>query len=206
MDTLYEYYDTGDAAAGDIYDVAWQFQSFTPTISHKITSVAMLVYKFVGTSPGTMTVGIRTTSGGVPTGNDLCSGTTNADTLTTDSAGEWREIVFSSSATLIAGTKYAIVARTGSNAANSVRWRFDITGNYSGGAMGYSIDSGNTWIATPPLTGYDFMFREYGILTTGSEINIGDVFKNVESMQINIGGWKDVVSVFINVGGWKTVF
>jgi len=43
---------------------------------------------------------------------------------------------------------------------------------------------------------------------TNTEINIGDVWKTVDSMQINIGDtWKDVESVQINIGDvWKDVY
>jgi len=43
---------------------------------------------------------------------------------------------------------------------------------------------------------------------TNQKINIGDSWKDIESMKINIGdSWKDVESIKINVGDtWKTVF
>jgi len=43
---------------------------------------------------------------------------------------------------------------------------------------------------------------------TNTQINIGDTWKDVDSMKINIGDvWKDVVEVKQNIGDvWKTVF
>ena len=43
---------------------------------------------------------------------------------------------------------------------------------------------------------------------TNTQINIGDTFKDVDSMKINIADtWKAVESVKINIGdSWKTVF
>lgn len=44
--------------------------------------------------------------------------------------------------------------------------------------------------------------------STNTEINIGDVFKDVDEMKINIGDvWKPVAEVWINIGDvWKQVF
>lgn len=38
--------------------------------------------------------------------------------------------------------------------------------------------------------------------------NLSDVFRDADTIQINIGGtWKEVIGVQINIGGvWKTVF
>lgn len=75
-------------------------------------------------SPGTVTVSIRATSGGLPTGPDLCAGTTNGNTLTTNTNGEWRRIQFTTTPTLSNGVVYAIVVRVGSaSPINSIRWR-----------------------------------------------------------------------------------
>ncbi|GAH21280.1 unnamed protein product, partial [marine sediment metagenome] len=79
------------------------------SVSHKITKVKLKLYR-VG-SPGTATVSIRATSGLHPTGSDLCSGTTNGDTLPEGSPYEWREITLGDGANLASGTKYAIVIR-----------------------------------------------------------------------------------------------
>ena len=43
---------------------------------------------------------------------------------------------------------------------------------------------------------------------TNMKINIGDTFKDVDSLKINISGvWKDVIAVKQNIGDvWKNVF
>jgi len=77
---LYEYYNTGDDSSTNVYNITWYAQTFTPSVAHTITSVKLLLYR-TG-SPGTVTVSIRATDGsGHPIGSDLCSGTTNGDTL-----------------------------------------------------------------------------------------------------------------------------
>ena len=68
-------------------------QTFTPSANWTITSVGLYLYKFG--NPGTLTLNIYATSGGLPTGGILAFGTTNADTLPTASPGELREITLS---------------------------------------------------------------------------------------------------------------
>ena len=60
---------------------------------------------------------------------------------------------------------------------------------------GWDIGASQTAPAAPP-TG------------TNMEINISDVWKDVDKIEINIGDvWKNVTKVQINVGdAWKTVF
>ncbi|GAH99205.1 unnamed protein product, partial [marine sediment metagenome] len=57
--------------------------------------------------------------------------------------------------------------------------------------------------------GSDTIFQyNMPVVGTNMQINIGDVWKDIESMQINIGDvWKDVVEVQQNIGdAWKVVF
>lgn len=158
--TLYEYYNTGDNTASTAYSNYWTGQTFTPAIAHKNTSVKLKLYK-VG-SPGTITASIRATDGeGHPTGEDLCSGTTDGNTLTEDTSGEWREITLGDGYNLNADTKYAIVVRAlDGTSSHFLRWRLDSTDpTYAGGASEYSDNSGVDWSTT--LT-YDKMFEEWG--------------------------------------------
>lgn len=160
MSTRYEYYITGDASIGNLYGARWAAQTFTPTVAHKITSVKLLLYR--NNNPGTVTVSIRATSAGLPTGGDLASGTTDGNTLPTASPYEWREITLGSGCAVNAGTKYAIVVRaTAGDASNNLYWRANSnTGAYSGGQMEFSIDSGGSW-PYPTPTG-DYMFEDWG--------------------------------------------
>lgn len=160
MSTLYEYYNTGDDASSGVYGATWKAQTFTPSIAHKITSVKLKFYR-TG-SPGTLTVGIRATDGsGHPTGEDLCSGTIDGNSLTTDTAGAWYEITLGAGYNLAASTKYAIVARAPSGDINNrARWLYDSTSStYTGGNIESSTNSGSSWTSS---TGYDFMFEDWG--------------------------------------------
>jgi len=163
---MYEYYNTGDDNHCWLYGTTWVAQTFTPSVAHTITSVKLKLFR-VG-SPGTITVSIRATSGGQPTGSDLCSGITTGDTLTTSALGEWREITLGSGYGLSAGTTYAIVVRaTSGNSSNYVWWRVDSSSpTYGGGMYLLSSNSGSSWISG---ASYDLMFEEWGNATVGWE-------------------------------------
>lgn len=161
MATLYEYYNTGDIGSADIYGAVWRGQTFTPSTAHKITSVKLLLFR--SGSPGTVTVSIRATDvNGHPTGADLCSGTTDGNTLPTASPYEWREITLGAGYDLVASTQYAIVVRaTSGDASNILWWRVDSPSpTYAGGCSETSTDSGVTWESYTP---WDFMFEDWGV-------------------------------------------
>lgn len=157
MATLYEYYIVGDSTQGGIAGVNWEGQTFTPSEAHTITSVKLKLFR--DGLPGTITVSIRATSGGLPTGADLASGTTDGDTLT--GAAEWREITLGAGTELLASTKYAIVVRALSGVpwTDYVQWRTDATGTYTGGNRINSVTSGVSWTT---IAAYDYMFEEWG--------------------------------------------
>lgn len=159
--TLFECYNTGDDNHLSFYDELWEAQTFTPSTAHKITSVKLLLCR--GGEPGEITVSIRATDAetGHPTDGDLCSGTTDGNTLPTNSPYEWREITLGDGYDLVADTKYAIVIRAlAGNGLNLVRWRFDSTeATYTEGNLEHSDDSGVGWAS---YTEWDFLFEEYG--------------------------------------------
>ena len=156
----YEYYNEGDTSAGQYYGVNWTGQTFKPDSTFTILYVKLKLAR-VG-SPGTITVSIRATSAGLPTGADLISGTTDGDTLTTNAAGEWRTITLFPGTTLTADTTYAIVVRAldGDISTNYMWWRADNTSpTYTNGSVVSSSNAGDTWGST---TGTDFMFETWG--------------------------------------------
>lgn len=160
MPNLYEYYNTGDNNYNPNYgNINWSAQTFTPATAHKITSVKLKLYRLG--SPGTVTVGIRATSGGHPTGGDLCVGTIDGNTLTTNTAGAWYEITLGAGYDLSASTKYAIVIRAlGGDAENWVAWRMHYgSPTYSGGNGEFSSNGGSSWTSYASI---DFMFEDWG--------------------------------------------
>lgn len=159
MSIRYEYYIENDDTQGAIWGAQWQAQTFTPSIAHTITSVKLLLFRLG--SPGTITVSIRNTdTNGLPTGGDLCSGTTDGDTLPTAATPEWREITFGGGYLLNANIKYAIVSRAvDGNETNQERWRQDNSDPiYAGGKVTVSTDSGENWSSADR----DFMFEDWG--------------------------------------------
>lgn len=154
MATLKDYYNTDDNGEQIMYGVLWEAQTFTASANYNIGSVKLKLWRF--TTPGTITISIRATDGsGQPTGTDLVSGTTNGNTLTSSSPGEWREITFSVPYSLTSGDKYAIVVRATSSA---IYWRNSMVAGYANGNREESGDSGLSWTAR---TIQDFMFETY---------------------------------------------
>ncbi len=79
-------------------------------------------------------------------------------------------------------------------------------GSQGGGASNGIVMGGNSASNTGTLTTEELAGSAPA--GTNMSINIGDTFKDVDSLKINVGDdWKDVVSVSQNVGdSWKTVF
>ena len=176
--TKYEWYD----ASGDTTGFGGPLgQSFTvgttgTNENFSITSVKVKIYK-VG-SPGDVYVNLYAVDGnGYPTGSSLSSGVTDGDTLTTNTAGEEREITMSSYE-LQASTKYALVFETeffdGSNMCRMILNSADAS--YTGGA--YLYMDGEDWAEAA----YDVWFEVYGeevksaILTETLSLSDGDNF------------------------------
>ena len=96
-------------------------------------------------SPGTVTVSIRATNSGSPTGEDLTSGTLNGNTLTENSAGEEVEVAVTSYL-LAAETQYAIIVRApDGDPSNILQWLANVADSYAYGKALYSNDSGSSW-------------------------------------------------------------
>jgi len=158
----FEYYNTGQDSQNAFYGINWLAQTFTPSIAHKIISVKLKLRRAASGYPGTITVGIRNTDeSGQPTGDDLCAGTTDGDTLTTDQGGEWREITIDNEYNLIIGVKYAIVIRApDGSGVHSADWKADASSpTYSGGCIEKSYNSGSSWSTD---SSRDFMFEDWG--------------------------------------------
>jgi hypothetical protein len=156
MATLKENFQTGDDNEGSINGTTWKGQTFTPASNYTIGSVELYLAKVAGaTHPGTITVGIRTTSGGLPTTTVLCSGTTNGNTLPDTPGKEWRSISFGAGAALTAGTVYCIVITGTGSGVDAALWRYATAGGYAGGHADYYNGSWNDY--SPK----DFLFRNY---------------------------------------------
>lgn len=156
---LQDYYNTSANSETHFYGTEWVGQTFLTNQAYNISSVKVKLFR-VGT-PGTVTVGIRATDGdGKPTGADLVSGTLDGNSLTTDSAGEWKEVSFGSPYSLSAATVYAIVVRAPSGSGpNRGDWKKQTGNAYANGDYAYSSDSGSSWIVNDTA---DHNFETYG--------------------------------------------
>ena len=156
---LKDYYNINDNSGNNAYGVSrFAGQTFTASSSYDITSVKLKLHR--SGLPGTLTVEIQTTSGGLPTNTAVASGTTDGDTLPTATSGEWREITFAAPYSLVSSVKYAIVLKALSGTiVKSVYWRHHSTSPaYSGGAYVITTNGGSSWSED---TGIDRMFETY---------------------------------------------
>ena len=152
-------YLLGDDTFLHIFGASWHAQTFTPTLSHQITTVRLLLGK--EGSPGIMTVSIRATTGGKPTGADLATGTRDLDALPllewSATNGIFIDFDMGAGAALTTGVVYAIVVRTaGADTDNDGQWHADLGGGYAAGTHNSSADSGVAWT----ITAADALFKE----------------------------------------------
>ncbi|MFC2032747.1 choice-of-anchor R domain-containing protein [Chloroflexota bacterium] len=163
---LYEHHNTGDNQDTEMYQTVCYAQTFTAESNHNVTSVRLKLYR-IG-NPGTVIVSIRATDGsGHSTGPDLTSGTTDGNTLTDVSPGEWRQIPLAGYP-LLSGTKYAIVVRiSGGDVDNHIRWRWEqhalpVTSPYTGGNAEMGSNYGASWVKAGFASfDRDFMFEVF---------------------------------------------
>jgi len=200
----------------NVYSNWWYAQSFTPSVTHDISSVILALGRPVGDSPGTVTVSIRAISDVPPhVGEaiipDLCSGTTDGDTVAELSGLEdtptEREITFAEPATLTAGTQYAIVVRAPSgSSSNKLYWVANASSVYAGGVQMFSSTSG----ANGGWTLYadkELWFKEYGdpggaskpVNPTPSDTDTG-ISINLSELSWESGGDTDAYDVYFNTG------
>lgn len=175
----YQHYITGDDGDYDGYTTNWLAQTFTPEAIHIISKVKLKLFR-VG-DPGTIIVSIKATSGGKPTGADLCAGTIEGTDITLDTNGEWYEITLGDGYTFGKNIQYTTVVRApDGDASNKVSWRADKSSpTYTGGTYCSSSDSGVDW---GTISGSDCLFEEWG---TGEPSPSTIVWGNLLKSQIS---------------------
>jgi hypothetical protein len=149
-----------------------------------------LTLREAGTMPGSYTVDIYATSGGLPTGASLASASVTSSGI----SSSYGEVTFNfADITVTAGAKYAIVAKQTSTTSisNSTYWGHADGASYSGGASYYSSNSGSSWTA---LSG-DWTFKVYGTLgvviptvTTDTATATASTTADVEGNVTDAGG------------------
>lgn len=160
----------------------WGGQTFTPSVTGLITRVDVNLFcsGCTGTIPN-LTLSIRATSGGLPTGADLASGTISGFN---SGASAYYTATLATPITLNAGTQYAFAIRPSANPSPGTyaltRSGTSTAGSdvYAGGTRVAGATSGTVW--SIPLTGgvnTDSGFRIY--LDTGYRAS-GDLISSIK--------------------------
>ena len=173
-DTLFESY--GSKSPGDDTSASQNMNNsslrsamtFTPQVTHQITSVELRVYKEAGFDPGDIIVEIQGVDGSnEPDGNVLATASLDGNLWLSAQPGVIHEWVFGAPAVLTALTQYAIVIY-GNDIYTSgrifVRYNDFWTPHYDDGDFGSSSDSGSSWAM---VTAKELEFYEYGIEGSG---------------------------------------
>ncbi|HBB95950.1 MAG TPA: hypothetical protein DC054_11225, partial [Blastocatellia bacterium] len=155
-------------------------QTFTPAVSGNLTKVDINLFcsGCTGTTPN-LTLSLRNTSGGLPTGADIASATITG--FSNGGVASYFTATFASPPTLTAGTRYAIVIRPTANPSPGT-YALTRSGTstvgadvYSGGSRVTGATSGTVW--SIPLTGgvnTDTGFRVFvdsGYLASGNLVS-----------------------------------
>lgn len=172
---LWDYFITASDNVSSVYGVNWYAQTFTTdnTTGRTVTSIRIPLDR-TGTSPGTVTVSLRNTAGGVPTGVDLCYGSLNGNAMATTET--WYDFEMNTETTLELNTQYAIVVRASSGTATDyVDWSFVNAGGVDNGTGCTSVNSGITW----STESWDYLFELWG--NQAIEIQDAKVFLSYKS-------------------------
>lgn len=159
-----ESYDWQDNSYFPIDGANWASQSRVITKPDTITSIKLKLSR--AGNPGTMNVYIYNADANhMPTGAVLASGSINANTFTTATAGDWYEIDLGAGFTPTVDNEYATaISCPSGNASNQARWRACSASQYPHGMAGWSTDSGGSW---SPQTTFDCYFIDYETATVG---------------------------------------
>ena len=151
---------------------SWGGQTFIPAITGALSKVDVQLFcsGCTGTTPN-LTLSVRATSGGLPTGADLATATL---TGFSSGAATYYSITFGTPATLTSGTQYALILRpVAAPSAGGYFWIRSSPSTYANGQRVISTDNGTTWTADSTR---DFNFKAY--MSTGYSAS-GDLISNV---------------------------
>ncbi len=150
----------GDAtgSALDAYSNQSLAQTFTAGHSGKIDQVDLHLGEFLSPS-APLSVEIRNVSGGLPGSMVLASKSVSASDVPPDTAAAFVAINFAGSASVSAGTQYAIVAYSSTGFSNTYLWRESSTPNPYAGGVGVFTPGAPTssWMSL----GGDLAFKTY---------------------------------------------
>lgn len=175
------------------YGARYEYQSFTPDITHTIEDIWILGYRF-GTI-GNLTCNVYLADGAhkpdVASGVKA-TGTYDASALTTSSSGATVKISLGAGYTLTAGVEYTFVLSIAGDINNYFGVRYANSDTYANGTMGYSTNSGINWT----VQAFDMYFcegKEYGPGVNFSRVKISD--SSVTSILDNSIAWLQIASM-----------
>lgn len=117
----------------------WWAMVWTANASYTLSSININArFTNLANSSTILTMSIRATSSGAPTGSDLVSGTVTGIT----SSFATVSITLSSTLPVVSGTQYAMVFHA---SADQIQGQAQEAGSYTGGNIYNSTNSGSTW-------------------------------------------------------------
>lgn len=137
----------------------WTGQSFIAAITGQLVKADVQVFcNGCGATPPNLTLSVRNTSGGLPTGADLSTATIPGSNFASGATVTYTAI-FGAPVALNSGTQYALALRPVSVPAGSgYFWIRSSPSTYANGSRVLTADSGGTWSAD---TTRDYNFKTY---------------------------------------------
>jgi hypothetical protein len=138
---------------------AWTGQTFTPAVNGQLVAADIQLFcNGCGATPPNLTLSVRNTAAGLPTGADLDSVTVPGSVFSSGATVTFTAS-FGSPATLTSGTQYALILRPVSVPAGSgYFWIRSSPSTYASGSRVLSANSGGTWSTD---TTRDYNFKAY---------------------------------------------
>jgi hypothetical protein len=164
---------------------AWAGQTFTAAVTGRVTRIDLDLFcsGCTGTTPN-LSVSIRATSAGLPTGPDLATSTIAGFS---SGAGGFFSALFASPLTLTAGTRYAVIFHPVANpSAGTYAYVCSCLGGagtansnpYANGSRVTSANSGGTWTADATVGGRDLGFKVF--VRTGFPLTGGNYVSSLK--------------------------
>ena len=190
--TKMDYWDTsGSTSSVSVSATSWQSMPFTVGYSngnanYNMSNISLNVYL---SDPGTVnvTMMLRATSGGVPTGANLTYVSKDI-TFIAGTPIKWVMFNLSARRKVFAGEVYAICLKEKYGSSFSPSFIIDANTGYNGGTRYVSSDSGVTWSATS----YDIFFRVNGSYifnaTTNAATEITDTSATLNGVSYGASG------------------
>src|SRR6185436_3568698 len=137
----------------------WTGQTFIPAITGTLAKADIQLFcNGCGATPPNLTLSVRNTAAGLPTGADLASVTIPGSAFASGGTTLFNA-TFGAPATLTSGTQYALILRPVSAPAGSgYFWIRSSPSTYASGSRVLSADSGGTWSTD---TTRDYNFKTY---------------------------------------------